>query len=109
MTVTHEKLAIAIEQLNKRVGEIDERLNKGPSILAKIDALRIETMDALAHMEARQAEDRGELKTLLEAEFRRQGREGVWSAIVRSPAVGWLAAIGTAIAAFIAGTGGKAP
>lgn len=42
---------------------------------------------------------------LVAAENQRIGREGVWSAIVRSPVFGWLVAAGTAVAGFFAWMG----
>lgn len=38
------------------------------------------------------------LKTVEDDQLRRQGREGVWAALLRSPFVHWMTAVGTAIA-----------
>lgn len=46
---------------------------------------------------------------LIKTDARRDGRDGVWAAIARSPLFAWLAATGAAIAAAVSHFGGKSP
>lgn len=68
------------------------RLDEGFKAFAKMQELHSKAIEALLarmeHVEIESAE--------------RAGRDGVWAALARSPIVGWIAAVGAGIAAFMA-------
>lgn len=112
MTVTHEQLHAEIATLRAEVASIREldsrhnseiisingRLSAGQASFGEIKALIATATAEITNL-------RSEVKALAAAENQRQGRDGVWAAIVRSPFVAWVTAAGTAIAGFFAYTG----
>lgn len=112
MAVTHEQLHAELAEVRADIARIRERDAQQAAELAQIRAWQVEgtamfgevkvmiasVQTGLTEIETRQVEDRAEIKELLAAENRRQGRDGVWAAIMRSPLVAWLTAAGTAIA-----------
>lgn len=116
MTVTHETLHADLATVRaelasiraddakraEEMAQIRARLTDGAAMFSEVKLMISEVRSGLNDIKDRQSEDRAEIKELLAAENRRQGRDGVWAAIMRSPLVAWLTAAGAGIAGFFA-------